>query len=240
MSHSIFELRRYRLHPGTRETMIDIFDREFVETQEVLGVGLPGQFRDADDPDAFVWLRSFASMETRAEALTAFYNGPVWEKHGDAANATMLNSDNVLLLRAVGPGAFLSNSEREDRDIGQVPEGLLVATTCSLAPRTANAFAAYFERNARPLLEALGARIEATFITEDSINSFARLPVREGETVFVWFAGFANEASYQGFHLRLSLSRHWTNEVFPHLDGLMWRKAEVARLAPTARSLYRW
>lgn len=240
MPHFLFELRRYRLRPGARETLIDLFEREFVETQEVLGIGLAGQFRDADDPDAFVWLRSFANMEARAEALAAFYNGPVWKEYGDAANATMVNSDNVLLLKAIGPSAFSSNPRREELGDERPCEGILVATTCSLAPKGANAFAAYFNSDVRPLLETLGARIEATFVTEENANTFPRLPVREGEPVFVWFAGFTSEASYQSFQVRLRQSSQWTNEVFPHLDGLMWRKAEISRLFPTARSLYRW
>ena len=88
----VFELRRYTLHPGTRDTLIELFDREFVETQEVLGMRVLGTFRDLDDPDQFVWLRGFASMATRAPALEAFYTGPVWHAHRAAANATMIDS----------------------------------------------------------------------------------------------------------------------------------------------------
>lgn len=31
----IVELRQYTLHPGKRDTLIELFDREFVETQEL-------------------------------------------------------------------------------------------------------------------------------------------------------------------------------------------------------------
>jgi hypothetical protein len=55
-----------------------------------------GAFRDVDDPDSFVWLRGFADMPARGEGLQAFYGGPVWAKHSDAANATIIDSDNVL------------------------------------------------------------------------------------------------------------------------------------------------
>lgn len=40
-------------------------------------------------------------MEQRREALTCFYDGPVWKANRDAANATMIDSDDVLLLRHV-------------------------------------------------------------------------------------------------------------------------------------------
>lgn len=40
-------------------------------------------------------------MKGKAEGLKAFYTGPVWKAHLEAANATMINSDNVLLLRQI-------------------------------------------------------------------------------------------------------------------------------------------
>ena len=95
----IVELRRYTLHPGRRDELIDLFDREFVEPQEALGMAVLGQFRDLDRPDMFVWLRGFADMATRREGLRDFYSGPDWKRHSSAANATMIDSDDVLLLR---------------------------------------------------------------------------------------------------------------------------------------------
>ena len=97
----VLELRQYTLHPGRRDELIDLFDRELVEPQEAVGAQVLGQFRDRDDDDRFVWLRGFADMATRGEALAAFYGGPVWRAHGDKANATMIDSDDVLLLRPV-------------------------------------------------------------------------------------------------------------------------------------------
>ena len=59
-----------------RDVLIELFEREFVETQEALGMTLVGQFRDLDNPDRFVWLRGFSDMMTRAQALQEFYGGP--------------------------------------------------------------------------------------------------------------------------------------------------------------------
>src|SRR5262249_21434026 len=95
----IVELRQYTLHPGRRDALVALFEAEFVESQEACGMTIIGTFRDLDDPDRFVWLRGFSDMETRAAALAAFYGGPVWKAHREAANATMVDSDNVLLLR---------------------------------------------------------------------------------------------------------------------------------------------
>jgi quinol monooxygenase YgiN len=100
----VVELRQYTLHPGKRDTLIELFDREFVETQEDAGMAVLGQFRDLRDPDKFVWLRGFADMPSRAAALHRFYGGPVWAAHSAAANATMIDSDDVLLLRPLDGG----------------------------------------------------------------------------------------------------------------------------------------
>ena|SRR5215211_1861831 len=108
MSHStyspIVELRMYTLHPGRRDELIRLFEREFVETQEAVGIQVLGQFYDLDDRNRFVWLRGFNDMAARAQSLSAFYDGPIWKAHRDAANATMIDSENVLLLH-LPPGA---------------------------------------------------------------------------------------------------------------------------------------
>lgn len=44
----IVELRQYTLHPGMRDVLIELFDREFVESQEAVGMKVIGQFRAID------------------------------------------------------------------------------------------------------------------------------------------------------------------------------------------------
>ena len=73
----IVELRQYTLHPGQRDVLIDLFEREFGESQEALEMKIIGQFRDLDNPNRFVWLRGFRDMPSRAQALKDFYGGPV-------------------------------------------------------------------------------------------------------------------------------------------------------------------
>ena len=60
--YPVVELRQYTLRPGQRDVLIDLFDRELVESQEADGMAIVGQFRDLDDPDRFIWIRGFASM----------------------------------------------------------------------------------------------------------------------------------------------------------------------------------
>ena len=99
MSDSIIELRQYTLKPGTRDGFIERFEREFLETQEAVGIRVRGTFLDLDDPDRFVWVRGFPSLDERTTSLTAFYGGPVWAAWGAEANADLIDSDDVLMLQ---------------------------------------------------------------------------------------------------------------------------------------------
>lgn len=236
----VIELRRYRLYPGARETLIDLFDRELVEPQEALGMNVLGQFRDLDDAHCFVWLRGFADMEQRAKALARFYGGPVWAAHRDEANATMINSDDVLLLRpSLGSGLTLASRTRADIEAEGTSSGLILSTVCHVRPNGEGELAEFFEAEMRPRLKAAGATVLATLVTERSANTFPRLPVRERESVFVWLSGFPDAASYAAHVGRLAKCRDWTGTVLPELARRTWRAPEEARLAPTARSLIR-
>jgi hypothetical protein len=42
---SVFELRQYTLRPGQRDVLIELFDRELVETQEAVGISAPSTQR---------------------------------------------------------------------------------------------------------------------------------------------------------------------------------------------------
>jgi len=164
----ILELRQYTLKPGQRDVLIALFEREFVESQEACGIALPGLFRDRGDPDRFVWLRGFPDIESRARALAAFYGGKVWRAHREAANATMIDSDNVLLLK---PG--------KDFALPAKGEGPVLVHIV----QSDEAFAARFAHELARRLDPL-----AWFVSEQAPNTFPALPVREGEEVLVWFA----------------------------------------------------
>src|SRR4030095_16783299 len=68
-ANTVVELRQYTLHPGQRDVLIDVFERHFVESEEAEVMHICGTFRDLDNPDRFVWLRSFPDMAARAAAL---------------------------------------------------------------------------------------------------------------------------------------------------------------------------
>jgi hypothetical protein len=230
----VVELRQYTLYAGRRDTLIELFDREFVIPQERLGLRLLGQFRDLDDPDRFVWLRGFASWEERPQALGAFYTGEAWKAHREAANATMVDSDNVLLLRPARASSGFAGAERDQR-----VAGLVTASIFYLGKTPAEAFAAFFAETMRPRLESLGASVLAELVTETRPNNFPALPVREHDAVFVWFGRFDSEEAQQAFSERLRRESGWRDAAPPELLPALMRKPEFLRLAPTPLSALR-
>jgi hypothetical protein len=234
----IVELRQYTLHPGKRDVLIELFDRELVESQEALGMTVIGQFRDLDDADRFVWLRGFRDMPSRAQALSDFYGGPVWKAHRDVANSTMIDFDDVRLLRPARPSTGFSVDTRDRRARGatELTNALVVANIYDLDAQPTGDFPDFFERVLRPVVEGAGAEILASFVTENSANNFPALPVREGEQVFAWFSRFDDEAAYDRHTAGLARSPRWS-EVSKELESRAERRPEVLRLSPTARSL---
>ena len=215
----VVELRQYTLRHGQRDVLIELFDREFIESQEAVGMEVIGQFRDLDRPDRFVWMRGFADMQRRREALEAFYGGPVWKAHAAAANATMVDVDDVLLLRPLVPSTGFEPQPRpaQGRD---VPAMHFAVTICSLSVPPDHAVLT------RALLSAFGEMTPpslATFVEEPSENTFPALPVRTGEHVVVWVQRVIDDNWPAPIELNLTLDA-------PPLQ---------LRLAPTARSRLR-
>ena len=190
---NVVELRQYTLHPGQRDVLIELFDRELVETQEAVGMRIFGQFRDADDPDRFVWVRGFDDMESRGEALAAFYSGPAWKANSAAANATMIDSDNVLLLRPVGSGFDVPDAADRPSSDSPPPSSVIVALL------------------ARPgEVVPDGGEELAVLETEDAENTFPALPVRTGEHFLVAFRRFHDCSSAAEFAGRCGAVEHLT------------------------------
>jgi hypothetical protein len=221
--------------------LIDLFEREFIEPQDAVGIKVIGQFRNVDDPDRFVWLRGFRDMASRAKALQDFYGGPVWKAHREAANATMVDSDNVLLLCPATPtsGFSLENMKRPPVDADKVPSSLIVTTIYYFKAPVDVGFVDFFEHTLNPVAKSLGATSSAYFVTENSENTFPALPVREDENVFVWFSIFQNSAAYEKYVAALSRSEQWRGEVSKRLADYLKSAPEVLKLSPTARSQLR-
>jgi quinol monooxygenase YgiN len=206
----VIELRQYDLLPGMRETLIDIFDTHFIESQEAEGMAVIGQFRDLDNPDSFVWLRGFADMETRKQALESFYSGPVWMRHRDAANATMTRFDNVLLLRPATPDSGFSLDVADRPAPGAAGDtGSLVTINIIAVRGDAAEFAGWHRENMLPIFRDAGAQIIGAFVTENAENNYPALPVRTDKQVLIILTRFADAAALDRFRATLARSTEW-------------------------------
>lgn len=230
----VVELRQYTLHAGQRDVLIDLFDREFVETQEATGMAVMGQFRDLDAPDRFVWLRGFASMDSRASSLAAFYEGPVWQRHRAAANATMIDFDDVLLLRPAwrGSGISLQGRTRARGLVRTSRPGLLDTSIFRLREPASPELLQFCRETMSKVLTRGGADVLGWYVTEHAQNSYPRLPVRQGEHVLVGFAMFESLAAFDAF----VASGRWASEVQAALDPWLAGQTRSLRLVATARS----
>lgn len=231
MTDTVFELRRYTLKPGARETLIAVFDIHLVESQEAVGMSVVCQFRDPAAPDQFVWFRGFPDQEARTRALPAFYGGPVWAEHGPAANETMLAWRDVLMLKPAAPGTGFVTSGHARRPPGTIglEDGRIhLAAIHHLAPDTADDEAALAAKTIADAARGGGSEVLASLISDRSQNGFERLPVREEECVVV------------------TLIRPAVLQAIPALEATLRemplgtaRAPDIARLVPTARSLLR-
>lgn len=228
----VLELRQYTLKPGRRDELIELFDRELVEPQDAVGAHVLGQFRDRDDEDRFVWLRGFADMATRGTALPAFYGGPVWQAHRDAANATMIDSDDVLLLRPVR-NLDLTGVTRSG------PTTLVTVTLYHLPPGGEDAFVDFFFSAVEPLLTETGAPPKAVLRTLRAPNNFPALPFREDANVVAWIGSFPGPDELHDHVRQLGRENRWTHDTLPMLTKQLARPPEQLQLTPTERSLLR-
>ena len=235
---TVLELRQYTLHPGRRDDLIALFEREFIEPQEAVGARVLATFRDLDNPDRFVWLRGFADMAARGDALAAFYGGPAWQAHRETANATMVDSDDVHLLRPLGDDQELQAALHPRPPVDAAPPagGVFTITLCPLRQPAGNALVHAFDQCIHPWWVGVGGDMLACWVTEPAPNNFPRLPVHEDRPVVAWLTRFDDEAAQLRHAALLRASGCLERaEWRAHLSG----EATQIRLAPTPRSALR-
>lgn len=228
---SVVELRQYTLRPGRRDTLVELFERALIVAQEAYGMRIGGVFHDRRAPDRFVWFRGFADLAARHRALTGFYTGPAWAEHGRAANATMLDSDDVLLLRPTAP-------PRPVADPAPPPRSDTEWVVVSVYEHPADEeLTRWLTAWVQPLLEdALGVPVGA-WRTEPARNSVPALPVRDGVNAFVWTATFADETHYRDAWAGLLARDPWRRRVEPRLAEALTAHQHLD-LRPTPRSAH--
>jgi hypothetical protein len=99
----IVEVRTYRIKSGRRQEFIELFETRAVPAQRSLGIQIIGPLLDLENPNRFIFLRSFPSLEERDRMKEAFYEGPLWKEELEAIAMPMLESYDVTLCET-SPG----------------------------------------------------------------------------------------------------------------------------------------
>ena len=99
----IVEVRSYRIKPGRRDEFVHLFETRAVPALRSYGMKVMGPFLDVENPNKFVWLRSFPSLEERERLKNAFYEGDLWKNELEAIAMPMLDSYDVILCET-SPG----------------------------------------------------------------------------------------------------------------------------------------
>ena len=107
----IVEVRSYRIKSGKRDEFIRLFETRAVPVQREYGMKIVGPLLDVENPNKFVFLRSFPSLEDRDRMKDAFYGGEEWKNELEAIAMPLLDSYDVILCEA-SPGCVFDWDQR--------------------------------------------------------------------------------------------------------------------------------
>ena len=108
----IVEVRSYRIKPGRRAEFIEFFETRAVPALREHGMKVLGPLLDVENPNKFVWLRTFPSLEERDRMKEAFYEGELWKNELESVAMPMLDSYDVILCET-SPGCVFDAAREE-------------------------------------------------------------------------------------------------------------------------------
>ena len=152
-----------------------------------------------------------------------FYSGKIWREHRDAANATMIDSDDVHLLTA---NLLPPIPQRPAKGAKTLPETRFIALVCRPKdPTQVEQFAGGLHK----FLIDSGGDVVGGFSTLDAVNTFPALPVWNDDPVHIALMRFANGDAL----------KTWFRALPPVLRDQLKSNPECLILHPTARSALR-
>ncbi len=196
---SFVELRVYSIQEPSRDRFLEFFEEHYLESQEVFGMRIWGQFRDLDAPDHFVWLRGYQNMEQRQAGLQQFYTSPVWAETGpEAVSMLSVGAGRVHFLEPASAADGFAADAKRPLLLSEVPAGvspgILVAEVFPVEGNVA-AVVETVRSSVVPYYENSGGNILGLFRSSDQPNNFPLMPFSE-ETVAVLFTSFEGREQY--------------------------------------------
>lgn len=100
-SESFYEIRRYRAHPGRRDELVQLMDDLILPFMVEHGVQVTASFTDADDPNAYVWIRRFDNESDRLARYEAVYEHLEWITVLGPKVLALMDDSAAVVTRAV-------------------------------------------------------------------------------------------------------------------------------------------
>ncbi len=242
----VIELRNYLIRDNMTRDFIRFFEEHFLFSQREEGMHVLGQFEVVEAPSRFVWIRGFQDMGARLRGLTGFYGGPFWQARRADANAMILDSDDVHLLRPLGPGRALTGGlaleDLASEAPGAVPPhtGLVAADFHRAKPGALDRLVELFEQRMRPALLGEGHQLLGHFVAELTPNDYPRLPVIQDPTLLLVLSAYRDAEHLAALRAWWPNGDPWGAALGGKSRAPLATDVVTMRLRPTARSLIRY
>jgi hypothetical protein len=92
-----YELRQYWAKPGRRAELVQLMERQLLPFQVSRGIDVVASFVDAEDPDAYVWIRRWSSEDERERISTAVYSSATWTDELMPAVRALMDRERTLV-----------------------------------------------------------------------------------------------------------------------------------------------
>jgi hypothetical protein len=194
----VIELRNYLVRQGRRDEFINLFEANFVQSQNILGGYILGQYRVKGAGDNFFWIRGFKDMSARYKFLNEFYFGsPIWKQHKSEANSMLLNNDNVYLLKPLNlkDGSNDAESGFNTNWFGR-EKGVAVVDFYTSNTKLEKLIE-FVRKKYSAILNASKIENPSFWTSETTPNDFTGLPVFQDKNLLVQITFYKNEFEYQ-------------------------------------------
>jgi len=109
----IVEVRSYRITPGKRDEFIEFFETRSIKALQSHGMKVVGPMVDVENPNKFVFLRGFPTMEDLHRMKDEFYGGKLWKEELEQIAMPMIESYDVILCETTT--GFVMDDLREEK-----------------------------------------------------------------------------------------------------------------------------
>jgi hypothetical protein len=194
----VIELRNYLVRQGRRDEFINLFEENFVQSQNILGGYILGQYRVKGADDNFFWIRGFKDMTARYKYLNDFYFGsPSWKQHKAEANSMLLNNDNVYLLQPLNFKERSAGAESVFNTSWFGQEKGIAVIDFYVSNTKRDKLIEFVEKKYLAVLKSSKIEDPSFWISETTPNDFTGLPVFQDKNLLVQITFYKNEAEYQ-------------------------------------------